>query len=151
MSSLFNRLNSFKTPSAQRILSFSFTVDPRGIVCAFHGGGGRAVNENHPKLRFIWSVSQNTTISIESMIRWVPETVGLAVSLPEGLGFISFRPPPPCGMLALWNSAMRTSYGGFHRAGLFLWGQRRAKKDNPPRPLRLCGELLRKNVLTLNG
>ena len=103
-------------------------------------GGGRAVNENHPKLRFIWSVSQNTTISIESMIRWVPETVGLAVSLPEGLGFISFRPPPPCGMLALWNSAMRTSYGGFHRAGLFNWGQRQREKHSPLRSLRLCGE-----------
>jgi len=72
-------LRSFKTLSAQRILSFSFTVE-------------RTVNENHPKLRFIWFVSQNTTISIESMIRWVPETVGLAVGLPEGLGFISFRP-----------------------------------------------------------
>jgi len=39
-----------------------------------------------------WFVSQNTTISIESMIRWVAETVALTVSLPEGLGFISFRP-----------------------------------------------------------
>ena len=76
-------LRSLETLSAQRILSFSFTVDPRGIVCAFHGAG-RAVNENHPKLRFIWSVSQNTTISIESMIRWVPETVGLAEIIRKG-------------------------------------------------------------------
>ena len=29
----------------------------------------------------------------------------------------------PCGMLAQWNSALRTSFGGFHRAGLFLWSQ----------------------------
>ena len=49
-------LRSLETLSAQRILSFSFTVE-------------RTVNENHPKLRFIWFVSQNTTISIESMIR----------------------------------------------------------------------------------
>ena len=27
----------------------------------------------------------------------------------------------PREMLALWNSALRTSYGGFHRAGLFHW------------------------------
>jgi hypothetical protein len=72
-------LRSFKTLSAQRIFSSSFTVE-------------RTVNEDHPKLRFTWFVSQNTTISIESMIRWVAKTVGLVVSLPEGLGFISFRP-----------------------------------------------------------
>jgi hypothetical protein len=57
-------LRSFKTRSAQRILSFSFTVE-------------RTVNENHPKLRFIWFVSQDTSPSIESMIRWVLDTVGL--------------------------------------------------------------------------
>jgi len=72
-------LRSFKTLSAQRILGFSFTVE-------------RTVNENHPKLCFIWCVSQITTISTESMIRWVAETVALTVSLPGGLGFISFRP-----------------------------------------------------------
>ena len=72
-------LRSLETLSAQRILDFSFTVE-------------RTVNENHPKLRFIWFVSQNIFISIELMIRWVAQTVGLAVGLPEGLRFISFRP-----------------------------------------------------------
>jgi hypothetical protein len=80
-------LRSFKTLSAQRIFSSSFTVDPVKLH-----GTGTPVNEDHPKLRFTWFVSQDTTISIESMIRWVAKTVGLAVSLPEGLGFISFRP-----------------------------------------------------------
>ena len=49
-------LRSFKTQSTQRMVSFSFTVE-------------RTVNENHPKLRFIWFVSQNASLSIESMIR----------------------------------------------------------------------------------
>jgi hypothetical protein len=111
-------LRSFKTPSTQRILSLSFTVDP-----VKRHGTGTPVNENHPKLRFIWFVSQNASISIKSIIRWVPDTLGLVITLLGGLRFISFRPPLPCGMLALWNSAMRTSYGGFHRAGLFLWGR----------------------------
>jgi hypothetical protein len=39
----------------------------------------------------MWFVYQNASVSIESMIRWVPDMVGLAVTLPEGLGFISFR------------------------------------------------------------
>jgi len=30
-------------------------------------------------------------------------------------------------MLALWNSAPRTSFGGFNRAGLFLRGQQKRK------------------------
>ena len=72
-------LRSFKTLSAQRNLSFSFTIE-------------RMVNENHPKLRFTWFLSQNTSISIESMILWVPDTLGLVITLPEGLGFIPFRP-----------------------------------------------------------
>jgi len=103
-------LRLLETLSAQRILGFSFTVEtrpPRLSPAERDDGGQGTVNENHPKLRFIWFVSQNTTISIESMIRWVPETVGLAVSLPEGLGFISFRPPPPCGMRSLFLRGQR--------------------------------------------
>jgi len=50
------------------------------------------INGNHPKLRFIWFVSHNAYISIKPMIRWVPDTFILAITLPEGLGFISFRP-----------------------------------------------------------
>ncbi len=72
-------LRSFKAQSTQRTLSFSFTVE-------------RAVNENHPKLRFIWFVSQDAPISVKSIIRWIRDTVGLVITLPEGLGFISFRP-----------------------------------------------------------
>jgi len=49
-------LRSFETQSTQRMLSFSFTVE-------------RTVNENHPKLRFIWFISQNPSVSIQSMIR----------------------------------------------------------------------------------
>ena len=86
-SRLFNRLNSFKTLSAQRISSSSFTVDPVKLH-----GTGTPVNKDHPKLRFTWFVSQDTTMSIESMIGWVAEMIALAVNLPEGLGFISFRP-----------------------------------------------------------
>jgi len=70
--------DSFKAQSTQRTLSFSFTVE-------------RTVNENHPKLRFIWFVSQDASISIESIIGWIPDTAGLLITLPEGLGFISFR------------------------------------------------------------
>ncbi len=70
--------DSFKAQSTQRIVSFSFTVE-------------RTVNENHPKLRFIWFVSQDASISVESIIRCVADTVRLLITLPEGLGFISFR------------------------------------------------------------
>jgi len=69
----------FETQSTQRMPNFSFTVE-------------RTVNENHPKLRFIWFVPQDASISTISVIRWVPDTVRLSVTLPEGLGFISFRP-----------------------------------------------------------
>jgi len=71
--------DSFKTQSTQGIASFSFIPKAFGI------------NENHPKLHFIWFVSQDTSISLKSIIRWVPETVRLLITLPEGLGFISFR------------------------------------------------------------
>ena len=70
--------DSFKAQSTQRTLSFSFTVE-------------RTVNENHPKLRFIWFVSQDAPISVKSIIGWIRDTVGLVITLPEGLGFISFR------------------------------------------------------------
>ena len=56
--------DSLKAQSTQRIVSFSFTVD-------------RTVNENHPKLRFIWFVSQDASISIKPIIRWIRDTVGL--------------------------------------------------------------------------
>ncbi len=72
-------LRSFKTRSAQRILSFSFTVE-------------RTVNENHPKLRFIWFVSQDTSPSIESMIRWVLDTVGL-LNYPARRAWVYFFSP----------------------------------------------------------
>ena len=83
-----------------------------------------------PSTQSIHSFSHNAYISIKPMIRWVSDTLRLVFTLPEGLGFISFRPPPPCGMLALWNSAPRTSFGGFHRAGLFLRGQRKEIRNN---------------------
>jgi hypothetical protein len=73
-------LRSFKAQSTQRTLSFSFIPKAFGI------------NENHPKLRFIWFVSQDASISIESIIGWIPDTAGLLITLPEGLEFISFRP-----------------------------------------------------------
>jgi len=100
-------LRSFETLSAQRTLGFSCTVE-------------RTVHESHPKLRFIGFVSQITTLSIESMIRWVPAMVASVITLPEGLGFISFRPPPPCGMRCL-----------------FLRGQRKEIRKIPLRTLRL--------------
>ena len=61
------------------------------------------VNGNYPKLRFIRFVCQDTRISIESIIRWVPDTVRLVITLPalsrrdespvgEEFGFVSFRP-----------------------------------------------------------
>jgi hypothetical protein len=43
--------DSFKAQSTQRTLSFSFTVE-------------RTVNENHPKLRFTWFVSQEKTLCV---------------------------------------------------------------------------------------
>jgi len=33
--------------------------------------------------------------------------VGFLSTLPEGLGFISFRPPPPCGMRSLFLRGQR--------------------------------------------
>ena len=66
-------LSSLETLSDQRILSFSFTVEtrpPRLSPAERDDGGQGTVNENHPKLCFIWFVSQDTTTSIESMIRW---------------------------------------------------------------------------------
>jgi len=68
--------DSFEAQSTQGIPRFSFTVES-------------TVNENHSKLRFIWFVSQDTS---KSIIQWVPDTAGLVITLPEGLGFISFRP-----------------------------------------------------------
>ena len=61
------------------------------------------VNENHPKLRFIRFICQDTRITIRSIIRFVPCTVRLVITIPalsrrdespvgEELGFISFRP-----------------------------------------------------------
>jgi hypothetical protein len=55
-------LRSFKTPSTQSTNNFSFTVE-------------RTVNENHPKLRFIWFIAQNDTILNESIIRWIPRSI----------------------------------------------------------------------------
>ncbi len=65
-------LRSFKALSTQGIPSFSFTVDP-----VKSHGTGTPVSENHPKLRFIWFVSQDASISVKSIIRWVADTVGL--------------------------------------------------------------------------
>ena len=58
---------------------FSFTVE-------------RTVNENHPKLRFLWFIYQDTHTSMESVILWVSGMVRILITRPEGLGFISFRP-----------------------------------------------------------
>ena len=62
------------------MLWFSFTPKAFGI------------NENHPKLRFIWFIAPKDTILYESIIRWICDPVVYFSTLPEGLGFISFRP-----------------------------------------------------------
>jgi len=38
-------------------------------------------------------------------------------------------------MLAQWNSAMRTQYLGFHKAGLFFWGQAQIIKSYEAEPI----------------
>ena len=56
-------LRSFKTPSTQRMLCFSFIPKAFGL------------NETHPKLRFICFIAQNDTILNEAIIRWIPRGI----------------------------------------------------------------------------
>ena len=71
-----------------------------------------------------WTAKGNSSSFIKVILYW--NTSGYLFIRKDAC--FCFPPFLPCGILAQWNSALRTSLGGFHRAGLYLWGQRKAKK-----------------------